>query len=185
MGNTAGVIGCDATSFFFISGKTNPFKEVLKKSRCWDLIECLGENMSLLRNANIEDFLNFFKLFLTAETLREKCPNTESFLVRNFPHSDWIRRDTWRVFGHFSRSILNIYNAYTEAWISIYDHQKTKGSMTLLIPTLIPKLLFKSIINVPITFTTSTISPIPFQDYGWFFDCESDLIRQVWFKEDR
>ena len=26
--------------------------------------------------------------------LREKCPNTELFLVRIFPHSDWIRRDT-------------------------------------------------------------------------------------------
>ena len=27
-------------------------------------------------------------------TLREKCPNTEFFLVRIFPHLDWIRRDT-------------------------------------------------------------------------------------------
>ena len=27
-------------------------------------------------------------------SLREKCPNTELFLVRIFPHSDWIRRDT-------------------------------------------------------------------------------------------
>ena len=26
--------------------------------------------------------------------LREKCPNTEFFLVRIFPPSDWIRRDT-------------------------------------------------------------------------------------------
>ena len=24
----------------------------------------------------------------------EKCPNTEFFLVRIFPHSDWIQRDT-------------------------------------------------------------------------------------------
>ena len=31
-------------------------------------------------------------------TLREKCPNTKFFLVRIFPHSDWIRRDT----SHFS-----------------------------------------------------------------------------------
>ena len=53
--------------------------------------------------------------------LREKCPNTEFFLVRICPHSDWIRRDPeylsvlspnagkYRpeknyVFGHFSRS---------------------------------------------------------------------------------
>ena len=32
--------------------------------------------------------------FLLKHTLREKCPNTEFFLVRIFPHSDWIRRDT-------------------------------------------------------------------------------------------
>ena len=29
------------------------------------------------------------------------------------------------------------------------------------------------------------ISPIPFQDYGWFFDCESDFIGPVWFKDDQ
>ena len=28
------------------------------------------------------------------KSLREKCPNTEFFLVRIFPHSDRIRRDT-------------------------------------------------------------------------------------------
>ena len=27
-------------------------------------------------------------------SLREKCPNTEFFLVRIFPHSHWIQRDT-------------------------------------------------------------------------------------------
>ena len=27
--------------------------------------------------------------------LREKCPNTEFFMVRIFPHSDLTRRDTW------------------------------------------------------------------------------------------
>ena len=27
-------------------------------------------------------------------SLREMCPNKEFFLVRVFPHSDWIRRDT-------------------------------------------------------------------------------------------
>ena len=49
--------------------------------------------------------------------LREKCPDTEFFLVCVFPHSDWIRRDTSysvrmrenidqenSVFGHFLRS---------------------------------------------------------------------------------
>ena len=51
--------------------------------------------------------------------LREKCPNTEFFLVRIFTHSDWIRRDIQSecgkirtrkdsVFGQFLRSILAI-----------------------------------------------------------------------------
>ena len=31
--------------------------------------------------------------FFTCVSLREKCPNTELFLVRIFPHSDWIRRE--------------------------------------------------------------------------------------------
>ena len=30
-------------------------------------------------------------------TLRKMCPNTELFLVRIFPHLDWIRRDTLRI----------------------------------------------------------------------------------------
>ena len=38
--------------------------------------------------------------------LREKCPNTELFLVRFFPHLDkiWTRKNS--VFGHFSRSAI-------------------------------------------------------------------------------
>ena len=56
----------------------------------------------------------------STHTLREKCPNTELFLVRIFLYSDWIRRFTINlriqsedrkirtrnnsVFGHFSRS---------------------------------------------------------------------------------
>ena len=30
----------------------------------------------------------------STSSLREKCPSTELFLVRIFPHSDWIRRNT-------------------------------------------------------------------------------------------
>ena len=39
--------------------------------------------------------------------LREKCPNTEFFLVRIFVYSYWIQEDTDQknpVIGHFSRS---------------------------------------------------------------------------------
>ena len=34
----------------------------------------------------------------------QKCPNTEFFLVRIFPHSDWIQNRKDSVFGHFLRS---------------------------------------------------------------------------------
>ena len=38
-------------------------------------------------------------------SLREKCPNTEFFLVRIFPYSDWIRIRKNSVFGYFSRRL--------------------------------------------------------------------------------
>ena len=49
-------------------------------------------------------------------TLREKCPNTEFFLVRIFPHSDWIRENMdqkkLRIWTLFTQ--CNIKN--TESW---------------------------------------------------------------------
>ena len=59
--------------------------------------------------------VTFPPLFLTsckklektdAPTLREKCPNTEFFLVCIFPHSDWIRTRKNSVFGHFWSSAM-------------------------------------------------------------------------------
>ena len=57
-------------------------------------------------------------------TLREKCPNTEFFLVRIFPHSDWIDTDTfyavwlWRPllwgdqpYTYISKQILSCYGS--------------------------------------------------------------------------
>ena len=38
----------------------------------------------------LRDLYGLFKKF----TLREKCPNTEFFLVRIFLYSDWIQRFT-------------------------------------------------------------------------------------------
>ena len=37
--------------------------------------------------------LNWFILNQIIVSLREKCPNTELFLVRILPHSEWIWRD--------------------------------------------------------------------------------------------
>ena len=57
------------------------------------------------------------KTWCETGALSEKCPNTELFLVRIFPHSDWrtrsiciqsecrkIRTRNNSIFGHFSRS---------------------------------------------------------------------------------
>ena len=55
----------------------------------------------------IQEILNIF-CFLSI-SLREKCSDTEFFLVRIFPHSDWIRTRKNSVFGHFSRSVSYLY----------------------------------------------------------------------------
>ena len=43
---------------------------------------------------------HFFRI-----SLSENCPNTESFLVRIFSYSGWIRTRKNSVFGHFLRSV--------------------------------------------------------------------------------
>ena len=76
-------------------------------------------------------------------TLREKCPNTEFFLVCIFRHSDWIRRDTvylrihtecekigtrkkvriGTLFSHCNEFILNLTESFELAaatWIRSY-----------------------------------------------------------------
>ena len=58
------------------------------------------------------------------KTLHENCPNTEFFLVRTFPHSDWIslhiqsecrkiRTTKNSVFGHISSSVCSGCNVIT------------------------------------------------------------------------
>ena len=71
---------------------------------------------------------------ISYQSLREKCPNTEFFLVRIFLYSDWIRRFTVNlriqsehrkirtrknfVFGHFSRS-AKFSTPVQFSWISL------------------------------------------------------------------
>ena len=72
--------------------------------------------------------------------------------------------------------------------IDIYGNQRTRSSMTLP-----PDLDCASQVDVWAQYQCcylvhclqEIISPIPFQDYGWFFDCESDFIGPVWFKGDQ
>ena len=40
------------------------------------------------------DIYCFKSIYLKILTLCEECPNTEFVLIRIFPHSDWMRRDT-------------------------------------------------------------------------------------------
>ena len=50
--------------------------------------------------------INIDDLSCQIHRLREKCPNTQFFLVRIFPYSVRMRENTDSVFGHFSRSDL-------------------------------------------------------------------------------
>ena len=56
-------------------------------SACFKVLMCINNILISVNNSNYTSV--FFK-----HPLREKCPNTEIFLVRILPHSDWIRRDT-------------------------------------------------------------------------------------------
>ena len=56
------------------------------------LLEILGDMCMAILCFSVCDVINLDSLiFLIA--LRENCPNTEFFLVRIFPQSDWIQRD--------------------------------------------------------------------------------------------
>ena len=47
-----------------------------------------------LQSSNKSTLLSYqTDCFLTSKRLREKCQNTDFFLVRIFPYSDWIRRN--------------------------------------------------------------------------------------------
>ena len=45
---------------------------------------------ALLKKPQFKIIIFHSKLLFASNTMREKCPNTEFFLVRIFPHSDWI-----------------------------------------------------------------------------------------------
>lgn len=82
----------------------------------------------------------------------------------------------------------NIKESFVETRIDIYSNQKIKG------PTALP---LDSDCATQVIFRThyqcyclvycfqEIISPIPYQDYEWFFYCESYFIRPVWFKGDQ
>ena len=54
------------------------------------------------------DFLKF--------SLREKCPNTEVFLVCIFPYLDWIRGDTVQMRENTDQKNLRILTLFTQCF---------------------------------------------------------------------
>ena len=62
-------------------------------------------NLNLTVSWSLKHTSKNFSVNVFAISLYEKCPNTEFFLVRISPHSDWIRIRKNYVFGHFSRSV--------------------------------------------------------------------------------
>ena len=62
-------------SVFLHKWKINLLKQVLKKSSCLSLIECLGENMFLIK-ADIDDFCTFIQTVPYDKTIYESCVKT-------------------------------------------------------------------------------------------------------------
>ena len=65
--------------------------KVLNLSRMVVISICLA---LLWRDSDLAGLRGLLKTLKWEQSLREKCPNTEYFLVRISPHWDWIRRDT-------------------------------------------------------------------------------------------
>ena len=106
---------------------------------------------------------NFFTLLLVYHTLREKCPNTELFLVLIFLYSDWIRRFTPKIsvvspkIGKHRPEItpyLDTFHAVTLFLISDKEHHKffqcTRRS------TCFTWFFFKKLISNKIILTSSS-----------------------------
>ena len=69
-------------------------------------------------------------------SLREKCPNTEFFLVRIFPHSDWIWRDT-------PYSYLDTFHAvHIKGWCTLTAKKSSNKSVSFF-----KKIQYKVVVN--------------------------------------
>ena len=59
-----------------------------------DMINRCFNNILFLSKSQLKQTSYFLTLCYIILLMREKCPNTKFFLVRIFPHSNWIRRFT-------------------------------------------------------------------------------------------
>ena len=77
------IIGCDTASFFFTElEKLAQVKEVLRKSSCLGLIECLGKNKSL-SNTDIENCMTFIQTVLYGGNINEAFVETRTNIYDN------------------------------------------------------------------------------------------------------
>ena len=67
--------------------------KILVFSFCWFIKNWMKFSFWKIR-AYRNDIFSLINAVQKTKTLNEKYPNTEFFLLRIFPHSDWIRRDT-------------------------------------------------------------------------------------------
>ena len=93
-----------------------------------DFRSIFGENSAYMWNNN---WVWLISPKIATITLREKCSGTEFFLVRMFPLSDWIQRDTsyLSVFslnaGKYGPKKLRIWTFFTQVQLN-EDSWKTK-----------------------------------------------------------
>ena len=72
-----------------------PFQASIdREGKCYKFIKNKWNSHKDLIICQIVTMLSMKCSYSELVALCEKCPNTEAFLVRIFPHSDWIRRDT-------------------------------------------------------------------------------------------
>ena len=93
-----------------------------------------GTESEIERMTNFEKFgVQPYSLESAKSTLCEKCPNTKFFLVRFFPHSDWIRRNSYlfvtSYLSVFSRNAGKYGPEKTPCWTHF---TKSKSSSCLL-----------------------------------------------------
>ena len=93
---TTSIANIHFSYFTFIVSQKQSKRSILSTARC--LIHNTISSYPLYQ-VDCVCLKNLFRKFeycvyLRKVTLREKCPNTESFLVRIFLHSDWIWRFT-------------------------------------------------------------------------------------------
>ena len=84
------------------------------KHLCWSLNCNETEGWEISQNLQESTCSGALFLLKLQATLREKCPNTEVFLVRIFPYSDWIPENTdqkklsiWTLFTQCYRHNIN------------------------------------------------------------------------------